>query len=101
MPLCDSTTTTWAPSARALSTIFCRLSSLMPKLQSGNIQRGWAIGVYGKAWPTMPTFTPFSSRIVYGLNTISPQVASLTFWATNSMLPLRCLSMISLTRSAP
>jgi hypothetical protein len=37
MPLCDSTTTTWAPLARASSTIFCMCSSWMPKVQSGTM----------------------------------------------------------------
>jgi hypothetical protein len=63
MPLCDSSTTTCAPLPRASSTVFCRFSSWMPKVQSGTKWRGLAIGVYGKAWPMMATGTPFISRI--------------------------------------
>ncbi len=45
MPLCESSTTTLAPLARTSLTTFCMLSSWMPKVQSGIIQRGLAIGV--------------------------------------------------------
>jgi hypothetical protein len=37
MPLCEMTTTTCAPLARASSTIFCMFSSWMPKDQSATM----------------------------------------------------------------
>ena len=37
MPLCESTTTTLAPLARASSTTFCMFSSWIPKDQSGTM----------------------------------------------------------------
>ncbi len=37
MPLCEMTTTTCAPLPRASSTIFCMLSSWMPKAQSATM----------------------------------------------------------------
>ncbi len=45
MPLCESSTTTCAPLPRTSSTIFCRWSSWMPKVQSGTMWRGLAMGV--------------------------------------------------------
>ena len=62
MPLCDSSTTAFAPFARVSSTIFCSRPSWMPKVQSGTKWRGLAIGVYGNAWPMIATGTPFTVR---------------------------------------
>ncbi len=44
-PLWHRQTTSSAPSARTSSTISCIRSSRMPKLYSGNIQPGLAIGI--------------------------------------------------------
>ncbi len=101
MPLCDSSTTACAPFARASSTAFCMSSSRMPNVQSGTKSRGWAIGVYGNAWPTIATRMPLTVRSAYGANTGSPKSAVLTFCAMNSIFPAKSLSMICLTRSAP
>ena len=40
----------------------------MPKVQSGVKRLGWAIGTYGKAWPTTPMRKPPASLTVAGLN---------------------------------
>ena len=45
MPLWDSRTTAFAPLARTSPTSFCRRASWMPKVQSGTMWRGLAIGV--------------------------------------------------------
>ncbi len=73
----------------------------MPNVQSGTMWRGLAIGVYGKAWPMMPTATPLICLITYGGKTGSPKSVVATFWAMKSTLPLKSLATISLTRSAP
>ena len=44
-PLCDSSTTSCAPSLRALATLARTSSSRMPNVHFGIIQRGLAIGV--------------------------------------------------------
>ena len=52
-------------------------SSWMPNVQSGTKWRGFAIGVYGNAWPMIATGTPFDLAHVYGLNTGSSKSAVL------------------------
>ena len=101
IPLCDSSTTACAPLPRASSTILCRFSSWIPNVQSATKYRGFAIGVYGNACPTIAIGTPLTGRIVYAGNTGSPKSAVLTFCARKAILPAKSFSTISLTRSAP
>src|SRR5919201_1556525 len=73
----------------------------MPNVQSGTRDLGFAIGVYGNAWPITATSTPLTSRSTEGGKTCSPKSSVRTLCATNSIAPLSSRSTISRTRSAP
>ncbi len=63
--------------------------------------RGLAMGVYGKGLADDRDGTPLICLMVYGAKTGSPKSAVTTFCATKSTVPLKSLSTICFTRSAP
>ncbi len=91
MPLCDRSTTTCAPLPLASSTAFCSSGSLMPKVQSGTMWRGFAKGGKGNACPTIANRNAVDRLDHVGAKTGSPKSAETTFCATKSIRPYEIL----------